>query len=329
MLSFDWWWGMLLLPLPWLLRWILPAMERSGTALAVPLLYHQRLSSTAGSGSLYRLARTCLWLFWLCLVVAASRPFWLGEPISRTTSGRDLMLAVDISGSMSQPDMTIDDRNASRIDVLKIVVEDFIDRRDGDRLGLILFGTNAYTFVPLTFDLETLKQLLRDVSTGLAGRDTAITHAIGLAVKSLREQESEHKVLVLVTDGGNTRELGDPVVAALAAQQHGMTIHTIGIGSDRESRRRSDRVQDVPVEMSKETLLRQIAAVTGGRYYRATDTVSLGRIYAELDQLEPIEREYQTYRPRSELFTIPLGLGIGLMLVFIGAANRGAESTQP
>ena len=328
-LSFDWWWAMLLLPLPALVRWMLPAMERGGTALAVPLLYRRHVPGSRDAGSPLHLARVCRWLFWLCLILAASRPLWLGDPISRTTSGRDLLLAVDISGSMNEPDMTIDGRNASRIDVLKIVVEEFIDRREGDRLGLILFGTNAYTFVPLTFDLDTLKQLLRDVSTGLAGRHTAIGDAIGLAVKSLREQASQHKVLILVTDGRNTRGFDDPVVTALAAWQHGLTIYTIGIGSDTETQRRSDGVQNVPQGAASETVLRQIAAVTGGRYYRATDKTSLEHIYTALDELEPIEREYQSYRPRIELFAIPLGLGIVLVLVFIGVTSRVVDSPEP
>ena len=156
MIGFEWWWGLLLLPLPWLARRLLPADENRQLALAVPLLQGHRITTQSVRRSSGRGAGLLLWAFWICLVLAASRPFWLGEPISRTVSGRDLMLAVDISGSMNEADMTINAQAASRIEVLKLVVGQFIERRQGDRLGLILFGTNAYTYVPLTFDLDTL-----------------------------------------------------------------------------------------------------------------------------------------------------------------------------
>ncbi len=328
MLTLDWWWATLLLPLPWLVRTMLPALAHAGPALAVPLLLRQQLSGARATGSPHRLSAACLWLFWICLVLAASRPFWLGDPISRTTSGRDLMLALDISGSMSEMDMVIGERRASRIEVLKVVVEEFVDRREGDRLGLILFGTNAYTFVPLTFDLDTLKQLVRDTSTGLAGRHTAIGDAIGLAVKSMREQEAEQKVLILVTDGSNTAGFEDPVVTALAARQQGLTIYTIGIGSDAEFLSRIYGANNIPAGATpNELVLRQIAAATGGRYYRATDTASLEQIYAELDELEPVEFEHQSYRPRTELFAVPLGAGVVLMLVFLGFTSRDSDPT--
>ena len=224
MLGLDWWWTMLLLPIPLLARVMLPATDNTDAALAVPLLNRYQFTESSLGKSPSRMPRSCIWMFWVCLIVAASRPFWLGEPIARTVSGRDLMLAVDISGSMSEVDMTVNSAAASRIEVLKIVAENFIDRRQGDRLGLILFGTNAYTYVPLTFDLDTLKKLLLDVTTGLAGRHTAIGDAIGLAIKTMREQKTTHKVLILATDGSNTAGFENPIVAAQAARLRGLTI---------------------------------------------------------------------------------------------------------
>lgn len=318
MLDLEWWWALALMPLPWLVRVSIPPAQPSRTALAVPLLERYRPSGAAGTAGVGLMARLCLWGFWICLVLAASRPFWLADPVSRTESGRDLILAVDISGSMSEADMHINRQTASRIDVLKIVVEKFIDRRQGDRLGLILFGTNAYTFVPLTFDLETLKALLRDISTGLAGRHTAIGDAIGLAVKSMREQESEHKVLILVTDGTNTAGFENPMLAALAARDQGMTIYTIGVGSDAETLGRTYGLQSIPPGTAmNETLLREIAEITGGEYFRATNTQALESIYSSLDELEPVEHEYQPYRPRSELFALPLGAGLSILTYFL------------
>lgn len=325
MSGFDWWWALLLLPLPLLVRKILPATDNTDAALVVPLLIRYHFTESPFSKS-NRMTRSCIWLFWVCLVVAASRPFWLGEPVTRTVSGRDLMLAVDISGSMSEVDMTINSTAASRIDVLKIVAEKFIDRRQGDRLGLILFGTNAYTYVPLTFDLETLKQLLLDVTTGLAGRHTAIGDAIGLAIKTMREQNTTHKVLILVTDGANTAGFENPIVAAQAARQQGLTIYTIGVGTDSETLSRTYGRQNIPSGVAlNEKVLATVAEVSSGAYFRATNTLALEKIYRELDKLEPVEHQYQAHRPRTELFMVPLAAGFLVMLVLIGGSIRRSQ----
>jgi Ca-activated chloride channel family protein len=327
MIGFDWWWGFLLLPLPWLLRAWLPAGEISQLTLAVPLLDGLKLSSTGLARPSLRPEELCMWLFWICLVLAACRPFLLGDPISRTVSGRDLMLAVDISGSMNEADMTINAKTASRIEVLKLVVGRFIERRQGDRLGLILFGTNAYTYVPLTFDLVALGKLLEDVSTGLAGRHTAIGDAIGLALKSMRKQHSSHKVLILVTDGSNTAGFENPIVAAQAAAQKGVTIYTIGIGSDIRTLERIYGKNKIPTGVAlNERVLASIAEVSGGRYFRATNLAALEQIYVELDKLEPLEYEYQSHQPRKELYLLPLGAGLLVMLIFLLAGLRRSRS---
>lgn len=317
MLGFDWWWAMLLLPVPRLARKLLPATNNVDVALAVPLLHRYQFTDSSIRKSAGQVARICFWIFWICLIAAASRPFWLGEPLSRTVSGRDLMLAVDISGSMSETDMTINSKAASRIEVLKVVVEKFIQRREGDRLGLILFGTNAYTYVPLTFDLDTLSELLADVGTGLAGRHTAIGDAIGLAVKTMRQQDTEHKVLILVTDGSSTAGFENPIVAAQVASRQGLTIYTIGVGTDAETLSRTYGVQNIPTGLAlNERVLSNIAQVTGGDYFRATNASTLENIYLALDKLEPVEYKYQSHRPRSELFTVPLAAGIIVMVFF-------------
>ena len=318
MLGFDWWWTMLLLPLPLLARKMLPQADQADQALAVPLLDRYPFSGSSIKQSPQQLARICAWLFWICLVIAAGRPFWLGEPVSRTVSGRDLILAVDISGSMSEVDMTINSKAASRLDVLKAVVGKFIERREGDRLGLILFGSNAYTYVPLTFDLDTLQLLLADVSTGLAGRYTAIGDAIGLAVKSMRAQGSAHKVLILVTEGSNTAGFEHPFIAARLARQQGLTIYTIGVGTDARTLSRTYGLQNIPPGVAlNERVLRGVAEITRGKYFRATNASTLGNIYLDLDKLEPVEHNYQTHRPRNELFMLPLIAGLMVMLFFI------------
>ena len=318
MLALHWWWAIMLLPLPWLARRYLSPAKPTELALEVPLLNRKGISLQTSATRSRRLARFCLTLFWVCLVIAASRPFWLGDPISRSVSGRDLMLAVDISGSMQEPDMRIDSRAASRLDVLKHVVGQFIEQREGDRLGLILFGTNAYNYVPLTYDLNTLKQLLDDVSSGLAGRHTAIGDAIGLAVKSVRQQESEHKLLILVTDGSNTAGINDPMIAARIAREEGLTIHTIGVGTDEKSLSQEYGLQSIPTGTAlNEDLLRKIAITTQGRYFRATSARTLEQVYAVLNEIEPVEREYQSYRPRTDLFYLPLALALGILSFFL------------
>ena len=329
MIGFDWWWGLLLLPLPWLARARLPPGRVRQLALAVPLLRgRQPKAVTLGSASMHSRA-LWLWIFWICLVLAASRPFWLGEPLSRTVSGRDLMLAVDISGSMNETDMTINERAASRIDVLKLVVGKFVERREGDRLGIILFGTNAYTYVPLTFDLDALGKLLADVSTGLAGRHTAIGDAIGLALKSMRNQQSRHKVLILVTDGSNTAGFENPIVAAQAAAQQGLTIYTIGIGTDRETLEEIYGVNNIPTGVAlNEPVLASIADVSNGQYFRATNLAALEQIYHELDAIEAIEYEYQSHRPREELYWLPLALGLAVMTFYLLLELRRAEAVS-
>jgi Ca-activated chloride channel family protein len=323
MFALDWWWALLLLPLPVVVRRLLASGETLGSAVSVPLLNRYGVSGAqAGRGS-KPIGGFVLWLFWIALIAAASRPFWLDEPISRSLSGRDLMLAVDISGSMSETDMMIDSKTASRLDVLKVVVEEFIQRRQGDRIGLILFGSKAYNYVPLTFDLETLKTLLLDVSTGLAGRHTAIGDAIGIAIKSMREQAAEHRVLILITDGSNTSGFENPVLAAAAAARQGMTIYTIGVGSDIESLNRTYGAQNVPAGIAMdEKVLQQIASLTGGKYFRAASSSRLQQIYRALDRLEPLQHEYQTHRPRHELFVWPLSLALLIMIGLVASILR-------
>jgi len=329
MLGFDWWWTLLLLPAPLLARKLLPATAGVDIALAVPLLNDYRFDASSVGKSTRPAARICLWALWICLVAAASRPFWLGDPLSRTVSGRDLMLAVDISGSMSETDMTINSKAASRIEVLKVVVDKFIKRREGDRLGLILFGTNAYSYVPLTFDLDTLSRLLADISTGLAGRHTAIGDAIGLAVKTMRKQEARHKVLVLVTDGSSTAGFENPVIAARVASQQGLTIYTIGVGTDAQTLSRTYGQSGIPTGVAlNERVLGRIADVTGGEYFRATNTAALEKIYLALDKLEPVEYQYQSHRPRDELFTWPLAAGIIIMVVFTAWSIRSSRTSS-
>jgi Ca-activated chloride channel family protein len=253
---------------------------------------------------------------WLLLVIACTRPQWLGEPIEQAVSGRDLMLAVDLSGSMEEQDFFINKRPVDRLTAEKGVAGDFINRRVGDRVGLILFGTQAYLQTPLTFDRKTVMTLLNEAVIGLAGDNTAIGDAIGLAVKRLKNDQANSRVLVLMTDGANTAGEVSPLKAAeLAAAQH-LKIYTIGIGADEMIVRSffGNRKVNPSVDLDEKTLIK-IAESTGGQYYRARNTDELNNIYMRLDELEPVEKDKQYFRPRSELYYWPLSLALGLAAI--------------
>jgi len=324
MINFYWYWLFLLLPLPVLLRWLLPAQPiAEQAALKVPFLDDFGVGKIqAGSSE----SSWPLWLAgmaWFCLVLAAARPQWLGEPLELSVSGRDLMLAVDVSGSMHEQDFIINNRRVDRLTAIKHVAGDFIERRTGDRLGLILFGTQAYLHVPLTFDRKTVETLLDEAFIGITEDDpqTSIGDAIGLAIKRLQDQKSESRVLILLTDGANTAgELAPLKAAELAAQYH-LKIYTIGIGADEmlvQSLFGTRRINP-SVDLDEKTLT-AIADTTGGRYFRARNTEELGQIYALLDQLEPVEKDKQYFRPTTELYYWPLAMA--LLLAAVVAAQR-------
>jgi Ca-activated chloride channel family protein len=320
-IEFDWPWLFLLLPLPWLVGRLLPAVEGGEEApLRVPELA-PFASRVAGQGKRFSPPRLQQWLAllaWALLVSAAARPLWVGEALELPVSGRDLMLAVDLSGSMEAEDFLIQGRTINRLLATQVVAGDFIERRVGDRIGLILFGRHAYLQAPLTFDRKTVHTLLDEAAIGLAGKETAIGDAIGLAVKRLRAQKEGSRVLILLTDGANTAGEVDPLKAAELAAAAGLKIYTIGIGADEmqvHSLFGTRRVN--PSRELDEKSLKAIAAATGGRYFRARDTGELSRIYALLDQLEPVARERQLYRPKQALYIWPLAAALLLAVTVV------------
>jgi Ca-activated chloride channel family protein len=329
-IDFHWFWMFLALPLPWLLRLLVPAAEEGGgAALATPFLEElERLPGSAGPAP--RAASVRLWLAvlaWVLLVAAAARPEWLGEPVEQAVSGRDLMLAVDLSGSMEIRDFVLDGQKVDRLTATQWVAGQFIERRVGDRLGLILFGERAYLQAPLTFDRRTVHTLLDEAVIGLAGDKTAIGDAIGLAVKRLRDNPADQRVLILLSDGANTAGMA-PLQAAELAAKAGLKIYTIGVGADEMVVRDlfgSRRVN--PSQDLDEVAMRGIAEKTGGQYFRARDTAELEEIYRMLDQLEPVERDKVYYRPRTELYPWPLAAALLLAggLAWHGSRGRLAR----
>ena len=312
MIHFDWPWAFIFLPLPYLVYKLLPAVPRQQeAALNVPFMTDFESYQTESFQTASKTIAILAIIAWVLLVTAASRPQWLGEPIELPVSGRDLMLAVDLSGSMEVEDFKLNGQLVDRLTATKAVATEFINRRKGDRLGLILFGKKAYLQTPLTFDRKTVSTLLNESVIGLAGKETAIGDAIGLAVKRLEDEAVNSRVLILLTDGANTAGEVQPLTAAGLAKQYQLKIYTIGIGADEMIVRSifGSRRVNPSADLDEKTLT-DIAETTGGRYFRARNTQELDKIYQLLDELEPVEKDSQSFRPTSALFYWPLSLAL-------------------
>ncbi len=311
-LNLEWPWILVLLPLPLLVYWLIPAVKTQTTALRIPN-YARLKPSKAVTQSLssHPLKISISAIVWLLLLLAAARPISTGTPVQLPGNARDLMLAVDLSGSMETQDMVIQQQRTNRLIAIKAVLNPFIDRRKGDRIGLILFGSQAYLQSPLSFDRTTIATLLNEAQIAMAGRETSIGDAIGLAVKRLRSRPAESRVLILVTDGANTAGVIPPLKAAqLAAEEH-ITIYTIGVGAEEMIQPGlfgssfGERRVNPSADLDEKTLT-EISNLTGGRYFRARNTEELEGIYHLLDQLEPVLQEAETVRPKKSLYYLPL-----------------------
>ena len=328
MLEFAWPWMLAALPLPLIAASLLPRARASASgALRLPH-GEVHLPTSVNVGRVAPWKRWLALLAWTLLIAAACRPQWLGEPEDVPRSGRDLLLAVDTSGSMSIEDMQLGNQAVPRFTAIQAIISDFNRRRDGDRVGLILFGSQAYLQVPLTFDLRTVAQQLREASIGLAGRETAIGDAVGLAVKRLRERPADKRVLILITDGVNTAGVLQPDKATELAKASNVRIYTVGVGADamRVDSLFGSRVVN-PSQDLDEAMLTRMAEATGGQYFRARDSAELANIYRQIDSLEPSVGAGTPLRPVNELYWIPLG--IALLLAMLGMLapwlQRGAR----
>ncbi|MEA3348850.1 MAG: VWA domain-containing protein [Pseudomonadota bacterium] len=326
MIEFVWVKFFLILPLPLLVYLLLPqARSTSGRALKIPFFQELENLRQTSNGKNSNWLRLLAVIAWILLVCAAARPQWIGEPLSMPISGRDLLLAVDISGSMQAKDMEINRKPVDRLTMIKKVAGEFIERRQGDRIGLILFGTRAYLQAPLSLDRKTVNQLLQEALIGIAGEKTAIGDALGLAVKRLLQRPGERKVLILLTDGANTAGAINPLKAAELAKEGKLSIYTIGVGADRMMVKSffGNRLVNPSADLDEKTL-QKIAELTGGRYFRAREKKDLEKIYALLDKLEPVLSEDQALRPIRELFYWPLSGA--LLLAFLLLIMRRYES---
>ncbi|MDE0308747.1 MAG: VWA domain-containing protein [Acidiferrobacterales bacterium] len=307
MLKFVWIWMLVLLPLPILVRWLVPRSDQILPSLRAPF-FHEVTSNGMTADSPSRGSIVLAAVLWAALVAASARPVWIHDSFEVPISGRDILIALDASGSMDQQDFS--QSRHSRFDVVRRIAGEFVLRRKGDRVGLILFGDIPYLYAPLTFDVDTVHEFLSTSRTRFAGARTAIGDSIGLAVKVLRERPAENRILILLTDGENSAGSIEPLQAMRLAMDHGIRIYTIAIGA-------------LPQTPSAATgpaggVLGAIAAGTGGTYFHASNSRDLERIYHEIDRFEPIEDESARRVIAKELYHWPLMLSLLslLMLVF-------------
>jgi len=324
MITLEWPWIWLALPLPYLIYRFFPAAEKSTQAIVAPFFARVApFADTTQHKATPRLPIAILGLIWLLFLTACARPLWVGDSIGLPSSGRDLLVAVDISESMETQDMLVNGQYLNRVTVVKRVVSDFISRRSSDRIGLVLFGTQAYLQTPLTFDQQTVARFLEDARLGFAGNRTAIGDAIGLSVKRLQDRPQDSRVVILLTDGANNAGEIPPLQAAELASQANVKIYTIGLGADEMLVRGWMGNQRVnPSSDLDEDVLKAIASKTGGRYFRARDTQQLADIYQQLDALEPVEQQQQQHRPQRSLFMWPLGIAL-LLSILLWLALHG------
>ena len=315
MFEFDLPWAFALLPAPLLVWWLLPAYRERRESLRVPF-FESVAAATGGEprkGGVQARRNLLQWLLaplsWALIVTSLARPQYVEPPIEKVESARDLMLAVDLSGSMDTLDMfDPEGRRIQRLEAVKLVLDEFITRREGDRLGLVVFGNQAFVQAPFTQDHDLVRKLLAQTGPRMAGPQTMIGDAIGLSIKAFEASEVEDRVLVLLTDGNDTGSRVPPKKAAEIAAQNGLTIHTVAVG---------DPEAAGEAEMGLETL-EAIAEATGGEAFRADDRQQLEAIYRRIDELTPVEIETLSYRPTRPLFHWPLGAVLALLALYQG-----------
>ena len=307
-------WALLLLPLPLLMR-LLPAYKESRDSIKVPFFDKlvELSEQSPGTGAMIlqrdRVQMVLVAFMWLCLVAAAAKPQWVGPPVEQQKSGRDLMIAVDLSGSMEATDFTLPNGDTvNRLEAVKEVLRELATQRASDRLGLIVFGNAAYLQTPFTDDHLVWQQLLEETEIGMAGPSTVFGDAIGLAIKLFRESDSDNRVLIILTDGNDTGSTVPPVDAAKVAATYDVRIYTIAIGD--------------PASVGEEALdmktIARVSEVTGGRDFQALDQAQLDEAYRAIAELEPELYETISFRPKQSLHWLPLGLALALYTCYHG-----------
>lgn len=324
---FDWAspWCCLLFPLPWLWRWWLKPATQSVQALYFPY-FADFIEQTESSHAHQSFQGWLALLIWVLLITAASGPRWTGAPIAIPNSGRTLLLALDLSGSMRIPDMSQDGQAVDRLTLVKEVAHEFLKKRTGDRVGLVLFGSQAFLQTPITYDRHTVAEMLDDATIGLAGQSTALGDAIGLSIKQLDKVSEKHRILILLTDGANNSGVLTPEKAADLAAAHHVKVYTIGIGA---TQLRIDGILgpqmiNPSMDLDEETL-KNLADKTGGLFFRAKNAKELEAVYSQIDALEPTLSDQQLYRPVKDYFYLPLLIALLLSFYWVLPSVRQHE----
>jgi Ca-activated chloride channel family protein len=306
-------WLLALLPLPILIYWLLPPYKEEQDSLR--LTFFQYISSTLGitpepgavvpkTNWLQKILAPICWCF---IILSLARPQFVEPPIQKIQPGRDLMLALDISQSMEAPDFhTPDGKRMRRVDAVKQVVSEFIRKRKNDQIGLIVFGQAAYPVTPFTLDHDACLKILSQTDAGMAGPQTMIGDAIGLAIKQFNNSEAKQRILILLTDGNDTGSRMPPRKAAEIAAQNHITIHVVGLGDPHATG--EDKVDYAA--------LNDIAKATGGQVFHGENRIELEKAYATLDKITPQNFKTLSYQPRRELFMIPLAAALLLLIAY-------------
>ncbi|GAB6068966.1 VWA domain-containing protein [Thiomicrorhabdus hydrogeniphila] len=325
-ISFIWPWMIAFLPLPWIISRVIKPMQKQHTPLLAPQII-SRIEDQLPAENLIEANQShskmpiLAILMWVALIIATTRPVIYADSTPFQISGKEIILAVDLSGSMQKEDMYLDGNDVNRLVAVKSVVSDFISHRKGDRMGLIVFGTQAFLQSPLTYDLNTVNTLLKEAQIGMAGNNTAIGDAIGLTLKHLYKSKTGHSaVLILLTDGSNTAGKVNPIDAAEKAKEMGLKIYTVGVGQV-TSRNGLDIFMTNKSDMDIGTLTK-IASITGGQFFQANDTKQLASIYQEINKLESVKHDVYNYRLRTEYYPWPLGLALILSLLLAWSQLR-------
>lgn len=303
---------LLLLPMPWLVRKLLPPRRAANSVVRVPFgrrlaAAMDRLGPMSSHGKEGRGHGIALWLVWLLIVVALARPQWIEPAIEKQIPTRDLLLLVDLSGSMQQEDFTnAEGATINRLTAVKEIVGDFLEKREGDRVGLVVFGDSPFLQAPFSTDLSLSRRLLEETAVGMAGPKTALGDALGLGINIFESSEAPARTIIALTDGNDTKSQVPPVEAARVAAERDIRVHTVAIG---------DPTTAGEDKLDQETL-DQVASETGGQAFFAADREELAGIYEELDRIETREIKTLSYRPKKDIFFVPL---LAALLVSLGS----------
>ncbi|MBQ4472005.1 MAG: VWA domain-containing protein [Alphaproteobacteria bacterium] len=323
MYQFIWPIVFILLPLPLVLRWLLPSSEQKypqSGALKVPFFYRLKKLQPTGQNTT-RWAHPVFWtITWICFIMAAARPVWIGEPIPLEQESRNIVLTLDVSGSMQEQDFALNGQQMTRLEIVKHLAKDFFEERQGDNLGLVIFGSEAYTYAPLSPDTQTLKSLLDEIGIGIAGQQTALGDALALAAQNASAVPENARIVILMSDGYANAGVIQMDEAIKIAQKAGVKVYTIGIGS--EAKDFLGFVQINPSSDLDEATLKKVATETGGQYFRATSTEKLQEIYNIIDQLETTESDPLSIRPRKEMAYLFILIGLAFWLLALAMGGR-------